>query len=380
MRLSILLLFVSLVASAAPLRVPLAAPLLAQGRAPARAQVTLSLAADVRGRPGGPVVALLSPGTKLSAGTEKDTETLVTFEGWVDASRLGAKRDSFPASVGGRLTLRLRAQPSPKGAIIAVLQPGTGLITVTREGTWMRVRRSAWISTAAIQKSLAASAGGGRNSTTPTQTAAPTKQARMPTLPAGPAGPARSAGRGAAPVAADSASKTGPKGRSTGVISSTGARFRDLPVGHVLGGIDGGSSVEIVARQFGWVRVRVDGWIPEKDLISGENFAPPSVTAADLRADPQGMKGRVVQWDVEVMSLQIADPLRIELGRDEPYLLARGPGEENAILYLAVPGTLLNEARALAPLAKVSITARVRSGRSEPSGSPILELLSIAKR
>ena len=104
------------------------------------------------------------------------------------------------------------------------------------------------------------------------------------------------------------------------------------------------------------------------------------MTAADLRADPQGMKGRVVQWDVEVMSLQIADPLRIELGRDEPYLLARGPGEENAILYLAVPGTLLNEARALAPLAKVSITARVRSGRSEPSGSPILELLSIAKR
>ena len=355
MRLAILLLFVSLVAAAAPVQ----------------AQVTLSLATDVRGKPGGPVIALVSPGVSLSIGTTAGAETLVTFEGWVDASRLGAKRDSFPASVGGRLTLRLRAKPSSKGAIIAVLQPGTGLFTVAREGTWARVRRSAWITTAAVQKSVAARARGGRSAPAPAQTAAPPKVAPMPALPAGPA---------AAPLAADGAAKAGPKGRSIGVISSTGARFRDLPVGHVLGGIAGGSAVEIVARQFGWARVRVDGWIPEKDLISGENVAPPSVTAADLRADPQGMKGRVVQWDVEVMSLQMADPLRVELGRDEPYLLARGPGEENAILYLAVPGTLLAEARGLPPLGKVSITARVRSGRSEPSGSPILELLSIAKR
>ena len=380
MRHAILLLFVTLVASAAPLGAPLRAQGRASGPAQGRAPVTLSLAADVRGRPGGPVVALLSPGTRLSTGTEKDTETLVTFEGWVDASRLGARRDSFPASVGGRLTLRLRAQPSSKGAIIAVLQPGTGLFTVAREGTWARVRRSAWISTSAVQKSVAASARGGRNSSAPAAAAAPTKLATMPVLPAGPAKQGAAGPVASSRLAADSPAKAGPKGRSSGVISSTGARFRDLPVGHVLGGIAGGSAVEIVARQFGWARVRVDGWIPEKDLISGENVAPPSVTAADLRADPQGMKGRVVQWDVEVMSLQMADPLRVELGRDEPYLLARGPGQENAILYLAVPNTLLTESRALAPLAKVSITARVRSGRSEPSGSPILELLSIAKR
>jgi hypothetical protein len=148
----------------------------------------------------------------------------------------------------------------------------------------------------------------------------------------------------------------------------------------VLGGISSGSTVEIMARQLGWVRVRADGWIAERDLVSGEQVAPPDVTAADLRADPLGMKGRVVQWDVEVMSLQIADPLRVELARDEPYLLARGPGEENALLYLTVPATMLADARALPPLAKIRITARIRSGRSEPAGTPILDLLSIAKR
>ncbi len=352
MRLAISALVLSLVASAAPMR----------------AQVTLALATDVRGRPGGSVVALLSPGIKLTTGAATGTETLVTFDGWVDASRLGAKRDSFPASVSGRLTLRLRAQPSSKGAVMAVLQPGTGLHTVSRDGAWTRVRRSAWIATAAVQKSVAASSARGA-----TKAAAPSSAGA--TAPA-----ASSAVPPDAPDAPDAPAKAGASGKPSGTISSTGTRFRDLPVGRVLGGIAGGSSVAVIARQLGWVRVRVDGWIPEKDLVTGESAAPPSVTAADLRADPQAMKGRVVQWEVEVMSLQIADPLRVELLRDEPYLLARGPGQENAILYLAVPGALLAEARAMPPLAKVSITARVRSGRSEPSGSPILDLLSIAKR
>ena len=237
------------------------------------------------------------------------------------------------------------------------------------------MRRTAWIATAALQKSVAA---------TPPQKAPAQKAAAQKALTTQNAGSAAATTAGdAAPAAAqaEKATKAGPASREKGgVIASTGARFRDLPVGRVLGGISGGSSVEVVARQFGWVRVRADGWIPEKDLVTGENGTPPSVTAADLRADPQGMKGHVVQWDVEVMSLQIADPLRVELARDEPYLLARGPGEENALLYLTVPGTLLTEARALPPLAKISITARVRSGRSEPAGAPILDLLSIAKR
>ena len=178
----------------------------------------------------------------------------------------------------------------------------------------------------------------------------------------------------------DLSAPTAAGGRATAVIASTGTRMRDLPVGRVTGGITGGSAVEIVARQYGWVRVRTEGWVPEKDVVTSEAAAAPTVSAADLRADPQGMKGHVVQWDVEIMSLQLADPLRVELARDEPYLLARGPGQENAVLYLAVPSTLLAEARALGPLAKVSITARVRSGRSEPAGTPILDLLSIAKR
>ena len=94
----------------------------------------------------------------------------------------------------------------------------------------------------------------------------------------------------------------------------------------------------------------------------------------------QANRGRIVRWVVQVVSLQSADPLRRALQPDEPYLLAMGPSGENAILYVAVPPALLDEARRIAPLAEVTITARVRNGRSQPTGAPVLDLISLAKR
>ena len=80
--------------------------------------------------------------------------------------------------------------------------------------------------------------------------------------------------------------------------------------------------------------------------------------------------------------MQTADPLRKGLNPDEPYLLARGPGSESALLYVAVPATLLAIARTVASLAPIPVTlvATVRSGRSEPVGVPILDAQSLVKR
>jgi SH3-like domain-containing protein len=335
---------------------------------PLSAQVELGVSGDVRARPGGTTIASLMPGTRLTTGAVSGSETQVTFEGWVDASRLGAKRDSFPASVSGRLTLRVRATPSPRGAIIAVLQPGTGLHTISRQGTWARVRRTAWMSTSTLNQQPV-----------PVIASSPQPASRGTAAIAN--RPTPSAGPGPATVVAPPPANPGPAARAgNAFVASTGARFRDLPVGKVLGGLTAGSSVEVVARQNGWVRVRADGWVPEKELVDRDTTVRPDVSAADLRADPQGHRGRMVQWEVEVMSLQIADPLRLALQRDEPYLLVRGPGAENTIIYLAVPQSLLAEVRALPPLSRVHVTARVRNARSEPAGTPVLDLLSIGKR
>ena len=157
-------------------------------------------------------------------------------------------------------------------------------------------------------------------------------------------------------------------------------RLLAAPAGSAVAELAAGTVVQTLAHDHGFAKVRIEGWVPERELSPADSSLGAQLTAADLRADPEGTRGKTVQWEVEILSLQTADPLRRELARDEPYLLAKGPGTENALLYLAVPPSLLNQAKALPPLTRVLITARVRAGHSEPVGTPILDLKSISKR
>jgi hypothetical protein len=136
-----------------------------------------------------------------------------------------------------------------------------------------------------------------------------------------------------------------------------------------------------LARDRDWVRVRVEAWVRENELRAMDSTIMTRMSAADLRADPEGTRGVMLRWNVQVLSpIQRADVLRRELAQDEPYLIARGPDQENALLYLAVPPSLLEVAGGMTPLTNVVITARVRTGRSAPVGVPILDLLSIVRR
>ncbi|MFI5310238.1 MAG: SH3 domain-containing protein [Gemmatimonadales bacterium] len=308
--------------------------------APLASQVALAAATEARGAPGGSVVLSLRAGAVVTAGATKGQDVLVTIEGWVDASRLGGKRDSFPASVAGTASLRLRAAPSLQGAIVGELKPGAGLAPVGKQGTWTRVRRSAWIAASALP-----------------QVVARAQETKQPT-----------SADSALPAPAGSLSAT----RATKVLASPGGRS--------LGDLAAGAVIQPLAREHGWTRVRVEGWVSERDLAPADSSFGAALGAADLRADPEGTRGKVVRWEVQVLSLQTADPLRTDMARDEPYLLARGPASENALLYLAVPPSLLNEVKAIPPLTRVIITARVRAGRSEPVGTPLLDLRTIARR
>lgn len=320
---------------------------------PLAAQALLTAATDARNAPGGAVVASLRAGAKVTVGARKGADVLVTVEGWVDASLLGAKRDTFPASIGGKSPVRVRATPSLQGAILAELKPGTGVKTLAKQGTWTRVRRSAWIPSSALPKSVAAAPGQKKaGAKAPSQAAALAAAAQEEAQ--------------AAPAGSMSAS------RATRVMASPGGR--------AVGDLAAGSVVQPLARDRGWMRVRVEGWVNERDLAPADSAFGANLTAADLRADPEGTRGKVVRWEVQVLSLQTADPLRRELAHDEPYLLAKGPAGESALLYLAIPPSLLTEVKAIPPLTLVIITARVRTGRSEPVGTPILDLKTITRR
>ncbi len=188
------------------------------------------------------------------------------------------------------------------------------------------------------------------------------------------------AGSKVAPAA--SAVRDSADGSIAGSLAPTGTiSLRSAPDGPAIASIGPQSSLEPVARDRGWVRVRTEGWVRETEVAASDS-SQVTISAADLRADPDGVRGKTVRWNIEVLAFATADPLRKGLNPDEPYLLARGPGSESALLYVAVPPPLLALARTVASRAPVpvSIVATVRSGRSEPVGVPILDVQSLVKR
>jgi hypothetical protein len=157
--------------------------------------------------------------------------------------------------------------------------------------------------------------------------------------------------------------------------------LRDAPDGQPFATLSPHVVLTPVARDRGWVRVRAEGWVKDGEVAPVDSDRV-VLSAADLRADPDGARGKHVRWDVEVLAMATADPLRKGLNPDEPYLLVRGPGSESALLYVAIPPSLVTAARALASLAPVPIAlaATVRLGRSEPVGVPILDAQSLTRR
>lgn len=113
-------------------------------------------------------------------------------------------------------------------------------------------------------------------------------------------------------------------------------------------------------------------------MVADTSLRP--LSAADIRSDPAAAKGKLVRWQVQAISLQTADALRTGLNQGEPYLLALGPGVEKTLVYLAVPPGLLPTARGLKAMAEVVIVARIRNGKSEPAGVPVLDLQSITRQ
>lgn len=324
-----------------------------------------STAAELRSAPTEPAVATLRARAPLAAGTSRDGYTQVTVSGYINASLLGAGRAPFNWMVKAPSGALLRAQGSPGAAVVAELRDGAGLVQLSRDGEWVRVRRTGWVKSDALARAES-------------RADAPERPAVAAARATPPAAPAESTTAYGAYADAD-ARDASPASPGSALAPVRETMLSALPGGRSVGKLDAGSVVTPLVRSDGWVRVRVEGWVHESDLAPAALGDVTRIAAAELRADPEGTRGKIVHWDVEFLALQIADPLRHDLSPEEPYLLARGPAGENAILYLAIPPALLAEARALQPLTPVTVTARVRNGRSEPVGVPVLEVQSLVR-
>ncbi len=343
-------------------------------------RVTVRAGTALRSTPGGEVIGVSSRPITGAAELVQSTFVRITIDGFMAAGEVRLAGDRTRGEVGGANGATLRATASANGAAVAELRQSAyvfpmragGTFPAGRSAAFLPVRRSLWVDASRLQ-------GDRRVAATAT---APAPAPARPVAPSAPAAsteaPLQAAARetlAAAPVAAPAPAVLGPTLET--VVPST---LRAGPAGDVLANIPGGVPVTSLARENGWVRVRVEGWLPDSSLGAAGARSAGSLTAADLRANPIGTVGRLVRWSVEALAFQTADALRQGLAPGERYLLARGPGTERAVLYLAVPDSLVAVAQALPPLAEISITARVRAGRSQPSGVPILDLLELTRR
>jgi hypothetical protein len=346
--------------AATPVLVGLA---LAAGTLGARAQ-TARVSVDrenLRQAPQGKVLAQVNQGTDLAIVGRQGQWRQVVLSGWIwGPSVSSVNRDGFDLVVSAAGGENLRAQPDAGADVDARLLRGFLLEKTGEQGSWVHVRRTAWM----WGPSLAGSSTPGGSSG------------------GSPSGGGGSGGAGAG-EAGGSAGGARPAAGSNQlpdhvVVKGAPARLFVSPQGDTLAVARPGADLQVLEHRGEWSRVRLEGWVRNSELLPADSAAASAgLTPSDLRTNPDQYVGRVVRWNVQFISLEKAEAVRTDFYEGEPFILARSPGPSESFVYLAVPPELLQQVGALRPLQSIQVVARVRTGRSALMGAPVLNLLEI---
>lgn len=308
-------------------------------------------------------LAFLRGGIEVSGGARRGAWVEITVEGWVWAQSLRPdSREGHDLVVAAPNGENLRA--APNGRILGRLSEGCLLDEVERRRGWVRVRRIGWMFGQSLER---------------VATAAPERP--EPPQPADTiATPERIAPSGAdrpAPGLRDTAAATVGLDRA---LTANRAQLRLTPDGPPAGELAEDTPVRILARSGEWVRVQTEGWMRQSDLRPSAPGVLVGVTGAEVRSRPTEFEGQVLQWAVQLISIQEADELRPEIPEGTSYMLARGPLPEAGFVYVVLSDEQLEQARRLTPLTELVILARVRAARSRYLGNPVLDLIEMAQR
>lgn len=303
---------------------------------------------NVRREPNGEIVARMASGAGLAVVGRQERWLEVELEGWVWSRSLQTTDEAgFDLVVSEDQGENLRDAPS--GTILGRLGRGTFLEELERSPGWIRVRRRAWIWAASVVE----------------ESASPTPQ---PTV--------------AAPR--DTRAGEGASRRPGGVVNAggRGAVLLSAPGGDTLAAMAGASDLQVLSREGSWVRVRLEGWMWLPEETPG---APPAEGASealapgDLASNPAAHRGRVVEWELQYISLERAERVRTDFFEGEPFLLTRFGGPDGPFVYVALPADRVAELEGLVPLERLRVTARVRTGASSLTGTPILDLVALER-
>src|SRR3989304_6223571 len=255
-----------------------------------------------------------------------------------------------------------RQQPGPDQRILGSVYQGTELVAGQTKDGWVEVTLEGWIFGRSVGRTtrdgfnLAVTVSGGEN------------------LRATPGG--RGVGRVAngVLVGGGARGRGGPACRARAVPARQTGVPR-LPDSEPTGSLAEDTPVRVLARSGQWVRVATEGWIRESDLKPSSPGVLAGVSGAEIRARPAEFEGKTVQWSVQYVALQTADELRREIPAGQRYMLARGPLPESGFIYIILSPAMMTRIEQLQPLAEVVIIARIKAGRSQYLGNPVVDLV-----
>lgn len=277
----------------------------------------------------GRLLGWLARGTEVERLGGRDGWTRLQVSGWVRSGAVEAAGDAYRVT---EADAPLRS--AVDGARVGGLVRGVEVRRIDRADSWYEVELIAWVPDETVGEPVPA----------PETTSA-----------------ARPTGARSGPSA------IGRLGDRTSLLAA--------PEGDAVTEIPAGTPVRALETRGGWTRVAVEGWVRSETVRAGAGETPePDVVAS---AAPDAFTGRSVTWTLEHVALQRADEWRRDFASGETYALARVPDGEGLYVYVVVPEALIASFEDLSPFATFRIAARVRVGRSELTGNPIVEAVRL---
>jgi hypothetical protein len=320
----------------------------------------ISTATRLRKEPAGIALGSLPVGTSVEPKRTRGNWHEVVIEGWIfNRSIEKTRRDGFDLAVTAVNGENIRS--APNGEVVGRVRTGTLLHQEEVRGAWTRVRRAGWVPRQAVRSAVPRAATPAARPEPPPlaepDLTEPVESGSLPAQAATPAAPDR-----------PPESERGQVARETALFAA--------PEGGQFGTLQAGAPARVVGRSGEWARVQFEGWVRESDLAPGSDASLGAVTAAEVRADPPRYIGRTVDWRLELIAVQTADELRIEIPKGRLYLLTRGPLPEPGFVYVTVTESQANEFRALQALQEMTLRVTIRAPRTRFLSTPVVELVS----
>ena len=284
---------------------------------------TLLTSENLRATPNGRVIARIMAGTRVAVVRSEGAWLEIELEGSVWLESLSTTNQGGSLVVARAEGENLRARP--RGDILAKFWEGTLLTETGREPGWARVKRRGYLWSASANLSS---------------------------------------------NGADQVVGAGPDGMA--LVAA--------PAGDTLALVSPGTPVVLGGRRGGWVRVRIDGWawLPPGSLPRPGGNEGSGPTPEEFSAAPEAFVGHQVTWELRFIAAERSSAAQPDFLEGEPYLICRW-GSDNNFVYVTLAPDQVELARGLAPLERIRVTGRVRTGASALTQTPIIDLLAVER-